>query len=68
MRRWQTLQGRVAHADLRLAAAVDEGADRVVGSRPTDVQLRAVPRLDQPDEVGALVLETPKVRRANESQ
>lgn len=55
------------NADLRFAAAVDEGADRVVGSRPTDVQLGAVPRLDQADEVGALVLETPEDKTATEA-
>lgn len=51
------------NADLRFAAAVDKGADRVVGSGPTDVQLRAVPRLNQADEVGALVLETPEEKK-----
>lgn len=58
----------VINADLRFAAAVDEGADRVVGSRPADVQLCAVPRLDQADEVGALVLETPEEMGSKASQ
>lgn len=38
-------------------ASVDEGADRLVGPRPTGVQVGAVPGFDQPHKVGAFPLQ-----------
>lgn len=46
------------NANLRSASAVDEGADWVVSSRSTDVQLSPVPGLDESNEVCTFVLET----------
>lgn len=49
---------QVFNPNLRFASAVDKGADWIVSSCATDVQLSPVPRLDQTDEVGTLLLET----------
>lgn len=46
----------ILEADLRLVSSVNKGTDWIVGSGPTDVQLSAIPRLDQTDEVCTLLL------------
>lgn len=48
--------------DLWLASAVDKGAHRIVSPRSADIQLSAVPRLNQADEVCALLLETQRTK------
>lgn len=48
----------VFDTNLRFASAVDKGTDWIVSSCPTDVKLGPVPRLDQTNEVGTLLLET----------
>lgn len=49
-------QRSVFQAYLRPASSVHVGADGVVGARPAHVQVGAVPRLDQTDEVSAFAL------------
>lgn len=52
---------RVSGPNLRFASTVDKGTDWIVSSCATDIQLSAVPRLDQTDEVCTLLLETQRL-------
>lgn len=43
-------------SNLRFAATIDKGADWIVSSGPTDIQMSSVPWLDQTDKICTLLL------------
>lgn len=52
----------LSNSNLRFASTVDKGADWVVSSCSTDIQVSPVPRLNQTNEVCTLLLEAQRLK------